>query len=153
MDLARRSSGSAAISQPQDERLRSWVVGRLTALAEAMGESVTPERIAIYASRLCRYSSHRLDVAFTRCLEELTFFPKLAEILARLPEPPPAPREEVDWKQVEAYFDSPEFEEDRRRWRELVQKSRAGFQPTADLDARRKQLEDQAEKLREEQRT
>ena len=107
--------------------------------------------MAIYAGRLCRYSSRRLEVAFTRCLEELTFFPKLAEIITRLPEPPPAPREEVDWKQVEAYFDSPQYEEDRRYWRELVQKSRAGFRPTADLDARRKLIEEQAERLRKEQ--
>lgn len=49
-------------------------------LAEGFGEPLTAERVEIYASGLIDIPQKRLHVAFNRALQELTWFPRLAEL-------------------------------------------------------------------------
>jgi hypothetical protein len=51
-------------------------------LAEAFGESLTEERMEIYARALADIPQDRLNLAFQRALRERTFFPKVAELRA-----------------------------------------------------------------------
>ena len=58
----------------------SWIFDQLTMLAEAFGETLTEERMEIYARALADISRDRLHASFQRALRELTFFPKVAEL-------------------------------------------------------------------------
>jgi hypothetical protein len=58
----------------------SWISDELTVLAEAFGESLTEERVEIYARGLADIPQDCLRSAFSRTLRELTWFPKLAEL-------------------------------------------------------------------------
>ncbi len=49
-------------------------------LAEAFGESLTEERMEIYARDLADIPLDRLGIAFQRARRERTFFPKVAEL-------------------------------------------------------------------------
>jgi hypothetical protein len=58
----------------------SWISDQLTILAEAFGESLTEERLHIYAHDLADISREQLQTAFLRARRELTWFPKIAEL-------------------------------------------------------------------------
>jgi hypothetical protein len=60
----------------------NWIIDQLTMLAEAFGDSVTEERMVIYARDLVDIPQDRLDIAFQRARRERTFFPKIAELRA-----------------------------------------------------------------------
>ena len=60
--------------------IHSWIGDQLTALAEGFGETITDERMEIYARALDDIPQDRLGIAFQRVLRELTFFPKVAEL-------------------------------------------------------------------------
>jgi hypothetical protein len=49
-------------------------------LAEAHGETLTEERVEIYARALCDIPQDRLNAAFQRALRERIFFPKVADL-------------------------------------------------------------------------
>jgi hypothetical protein len=53
---------------------------QLTVLAEAMGESLTAQRLEIYARDLADLTQEKLAGAFSRARRELRFFPKIAEL-------------------------------------------------------------------------
>ena len=61
-------------------RLSRWIGEQVTILAEAFGESLTPQRVKIYAADLADIDQARLAIAFQRAPIELNFFPKIAEL-------------------------------------------------------------------------
>src|SRR5215472_7360797 len=67
------------ISKPSTS-LSRWIAEQLTILAEAFKESLTPQRIRIYAADLSDIPEEQLAIAFQRSRRELRFFPKIAEI-------------------------------------------------------------------------
>jgi len=60
--------------------IRSWISKQLTVLAEAFGESLTVERVEIYAGGLIDIPQDGLETAFRRALYELKWFPKMSEL-------------------------------------------------------------------------
>ena len=64
----------------KDLAVLSWISEQLTVLAEGFGEPLTAERVEIYAGGLIDVPRERLKVAFHRALQELTWFPKLADL-------------------------------------------------------------------------
>ncbi len=70
------SSSASAISL----ELLSWISDQLTMLAEAFGEQLTEERMEIYARSLADIPQDQLRFSFQRALNQLTWFPKLAEL-------------------------------------------------------------------------
>ena len=76
------SNDKLATSRPQQKQseILGWLVEQVTILAEAMGESMTPARLKIYAGGLADLNRPQLETAFARALRELKFFPKIAEL-------------------------------------------------------------------------
>jgi hypothetical protein len=68
--------------QPETKQeLALWAIDRLSILAIALGEVVSPERLRIYAQDLVTdLSKEQLTAAFGRARRECKFFPKLAEL-------------------------------------------------------------------------
>lgn len=58
----------------------NWISDQLTLVAEAFGESLTEERIDIYARSLADIPQRSLKDAFGRAIRELKWFPKIAEL-------------------------------------------------------------------------
>jgi len=77
-----QSGASLQISLPEKPReLQLWLIDELTILAEALGESVTKERLRIYAKDLTTdLSREQLQTAVVRSRRELKFFPKISEL-------------------------------------------------------------------------
>ena len=57
-----------------------WVAEQLTILAEAFGESMTAQRLMIYAHDLGDIAFEELAAAFQRARRECRFFPKISEL-------------------------------------------------------------------------
>lgn len=82
--------------EPQSsQELQLWVTDELTALGLAFNETLSSERMQIYAKALEPIGRDRLTVAFNRALRELKFFPKISELLelAELADSRPGPEE------------------------------------------------------------
>ncbi|MGB8781814.1 MAG: hypothetical protein WCD02_01775, partial [Terriglobales bacterium] len=73
------SSEQLTTSRPSKQHSR-WIGEQLTILGEAMGETVSPERMKIYAGDLADLDRSQLEVAFTRARRELKFFPRISEL-------------------------------------------------------------------------
>lgn len=56
----------------------------LTKLAIMKGQEITSERIKLYTEMLSNYDFEKVQLAITRCLIEVSFFPDIKEILNRL---------------------------------------------------------------------
>jgi hypothetical protein len=67
----RKSSGS---------NFSDWLVDELTALGEAFGEGLTAERQAIYVTALADIPMDQLRQAIRAAIQELKWFPKVAEL-------------------------------------------------------------------------
>src|ERR1019366_2340402 len=78
METAQRND-KLATSQHLKPHSR-WIGEQLTILGEAMGESLSPERLQIYAADLADLDHSQLGVAFGRARRECRFFPKIAEL-------------------------------------------------------------------------
>jgi hypothetical protein len=60
-------------------------IGRLVrGLAEARGETLSPERVAIYVDRLSRFPLAAVERACEQALDRLRFFPTVAELVERI---------------------------------------------------------------------
>jgi len=57
-----------------------WIAEQITILAEAFGESLSPERLKVYTGDLADLDRAQLEIAFTQARHELKFFPKIAEL-------------------------------------------------------------------------
>jgi hypothetical protein len=77
-----RSNGKLTTWQPQPQPsgILGWLVEQLTILAEAMGETMTPARLKIYASDLADIGQAQLAIAFQHARRQCRFFPKIAEL-------------------------------------------------------------------------
>lgn len=64
----------------QIESLRRWVISELTVLAEAFGETVSEQRLAINAADLLDIPQETLREVFIRSRRELKWYPKVAEL-------------------------------------------------------------------------
>lgn len=62
-----------------------WIALELGRIAILMGEEITKERLSLMVNELVSIEPKRLGKAFARVRRELKFFPKLVEILERLP--------------------------------------------------------------------
>jgi hypothetical protein len=60
--------------------LSRWIAEQVTILAEAFGESLTEQRVKIYAADLSDIQPDALAVAFRRARRERGFFAKIAEL-------------------------------------------------------------------------
>jgi len=57
-----------------------WLVDELTVLAEALGVSVTAERLKVYAGDLANIPREQMAVSFERARQGLKFFPQICEL-------------------------------------------------------------------------
>lgn len=60
---------------------RETFLKSINILESAFGEKIDKKRIEIYGERLKNYSDEDMKRAVGRCIDELKFFPKLAEII------------------------------------------------------------------------
>ena len=74
-----QNNESSLTSQPSMLHSR-WIAEQVTILAEAFGESITCERLKIYAGDLADIGHGPLENAFMRARQECRFFPKIAEL-------------------------------------------------------------------------
>jgi hypothetical protein len=76
------NNDSMTILQPAQKQsaLLGWLAEQVTILAEAMGESMTPARLKIYAGDLADIERPQMEIAFSRARCELRFFPKICEL-------------------------------------------------------------------------
>src|SRR5215469_15594360 len=65
--------------QPRQSEASEAIIQQLTILAEALGETMTPARLKIYAADLVDLTAEQLAVAFNRARRERRFFPKIEE--------------------------------------------------------------------------
>jgi hypothetical protein len=94
-----QSNGKLITWQPESaSELRLWLVDKITQLSECFGESLTDARLRAYAESLADLSREQLRLALNRALNELKFFPKIAELRELSGAPKPEQREEVEAK-------------------------------------------------------
>jgi hypothetical protein len=81
MQIVRTAASKVTSELETKQELQCWVLDQLTILGEAMGESLTPERLSIYAQDLSSdLTQGQLAPAFEKARRELKFFPKIAEL-------------------------------------------------------------------------
>jgi len=80
MDEVPQNDAKIQISTPSKQHSR-WIGEQLVILAEALGETITAERIRIYASDLEDIPQDVLAGAFRQARRTKKFFPKISELL------------------------------------------------------------------------
>jgi hypothetical protein len=80
MEMETEHSNDKPQISPPLTLLSRWIAEQVTLLAEAMGGTVTPVRLKIYAGDLADIGQSQLAVAFHRARRECRFFPKIAEL-------------------------------------------------------------------------
>jgi hypothetical protein len=65
---------------PSKKPKESWLIEQLGLLAVRLGETITPERLALYVEDLADLTQDQIERALWRSRRELRFFPKVAEL-------------------------------------------------------------------------
>src|SRR5262252_8689699 len=79
-DRMAQNNDSRTTSEPSRQLNLRWVAEQMTILAEAFGESMTAQRLMIYAHDLVDIPVAHLTEAFDRARRECRFFPKISEL-------------------------------------------------------------------------
>lgn len=122
-NIQKHSNGQQEISPASRQALASC----LAVAGELYRTEITEPTVRTWAALMAPYSPSQIKQAFTAHFQQSKFFPSPAEIIDLIPEPE-QPRSE--WKgfdpqmvkAIEEYENTPEAEEQRKQWKELVRK-------------------------------